>query len=150
MTTDGTDYYTLLDVPRESAAPPSVLKAAYHRALLRAHPDKRSPNTPKTQFADVDHVRDAYRTLSDPILRAAYDRTLSITPDAKHPRPAQVISLEDFDEGADGYAYACRCGGTYRIGEEEMETGVHLVGCGSCSEVIWIGYEVLEEEGSGD
>lgn len=48
------------------------------------------------------------------------------------------------------WAYSCRCGGTYKIGERELERGVHLAGCGSCSEVVWVGYEVMEGEAESD
>ena len=27
-----------------------------------------------------------------------------------------------------------------------MERGQHLVGCSSCSEVIWVGYELADED----
>lgn len=68
------------------------------------------------------------------------------------PRPAQVVSLEDFTqlqydvELEDVWEYPCRCGGTYRISESDMDKGMHLVGCRSCSEVIWVGYELVSEE----
>lgn len=77
------------------------------------------------------------------------------------PRPAQVISLEDFEEGGhsnhggsgiegDGesaWHHGCRCGGIYIITGEDMEKGHHIVGCNSCSEVVWVGYELREDEG---
>jgi diphthamide biosynthesis protein 4 len=59
----------------------------------------------------------------------------------------QVISLADFDEqGADMWVHACQCGGVYAIAGAEMDRGVHLVPCTSCSEVVWVGYELAEEE----
>lgn len=155
------------------------MKSAYHNALLRHHPDKR-PNPSKavttpldyglhahptlpTEHAnkvDIGQIQDAYNTLSDPILKEQYDLIFSRhsrqDDSGKGPRPAQVISLEDFDELSGGgedetiWAYSCRCGGSYRIGEQEMEKGVHLAGCGSCSEVVWVGYEVVEGEAEGD
>jgi diphthamide biosynthesis protein 4 len=65
----------------------------------------------------------------------------------KRPRPAQVISLADFDEqSADAWMHACRCGSAYAITEAEMDRGVHLIPCTSCSEVVWVGYELAEEE----
>jgi len=60
------------------------------------------------------------------------------------PRPAQIVSLEEFEEQDNiSWCYECRCGGTYRIREDDLERGQHLVGCGSCSEVVWVGYELL-------
>jgi diphthamide biosynthesis protein 4 len=64
------------------------------------------------------------------------------------PRPAQVISLEDFEEVEEGeWKHPCRCGGTYNVAEEDMDAGRHLVGCESCSEVVWVGYELVNDEG---
>lgn len=73
------------------------------------------------------------------------------------PRPAQVISLEEFKEVPDNvsedegvWQYQCRCGGMYRITSSDMDKGHHLVGCDSCSEVVWVGYELQssdDEEG---
>ena len=66
------------------------------------------------------------------------------------------MSLEDFEEAEEGvWTHACRCGGTYKIIEEDMDAGRHLVGCENCSEVVWVGYELVDEEhhnpsGKGD
>lgn len=90
-------------------------------------------------------------------------------------RPAQVVSLEEFqvdyskpnyhshtgkmdasasgkvedgEAGADEwatYAYPCRCGGIYKLTTDDLESDHHLVGCESCSEVIWVGYEEVTE-----
>ncbi len=59
-----------------------------------------------------------------------------------------MISLEDFEEREDGevniWAYPCRCGGRYIVTEEMLDAGQHLVGCASCSEVVWAGYELVD------
>lgn len=177
------DYYALLDLTRSSSTSPGghyhystqELKNAYHNALLRHHPDKQpqrlptprslktnvttSPSQPfpQDQIDIITQIQDAYRTLSDPILKKQYDILLSTSSssarhEGKGPRPAQIISLEDFDEDAEAmvWTYPCRCGGDYKIREEEMERGVHLAGCGSCSEVVWVGYEVVDEDEVGD
>ena len=47
-------------------------------------------------------------------------------------------------EGPLRWTYGCRCGGLYVITEDDMEAGQHLVGCISCSEVLWVGYELAE------
>jgi diphthamide biosynthesis protein 4 len=65
------------------------------------------------------------------------------------PRPAQIVSLEEFKEeeattGIVSWYYECRCGGGYRISEQNLERGQHLLGCGNCSEVVWVGYELAE------
>lgn len=95
-----------------------------------------------------------YETLSSPSARAAYDAARD-TAIAQHtgPRPAQVVSLEDFDEIEEmeltTWRYSCRCGGSYVITERDMEAGQHLVGCNSCSEVVWVGYELVND-GAGE
>ena len=100
---------------------------------------------------DIALFKDAYTTLSSPHLRAQYDEKFSQQIDVAGPRPAQVVSLEDFEEEEDGnlkvnWRYRCRCGGQYIITEEDLDNGQHLVGCGSCSEVVWVGYEQMEVE----
>ena len=106
---------------------------------------------------NVALIQQAYRILSSPASRAAYDASRA---DAEAqatggPRPAQVISLEEFAEDGEGagkmvWTYPCRCGGTYVVREEQLEDGQHLIGCNSCSEVVWIGYEVADEAGDNN
>ncbi|KAF8210087.1 hypothetical protein K438DRAFT_139707 [Mycena galopus ATCC 62051] len=129
------DCYQLLDV--HPGASQADIKAAYHRALLAAHPDKNAaPTNP-----DIAAIKDAYRVLSSPALRAKAEQE-----HLKRPRPAQVISLADFDEASeDAWTHACRCGGAYAITAVEMDRGLHLIPCTSCSEVVWVGYELAEE-----
>ncbi|KAJ7496918.1 DnaJ-domain-containing protein, partial [Mycena latifolia] len=134
------DCYAILDVtPRSSLA---EIKSAYHRALLRSHPDKNVASA--TSPVDIASIQEAYRILSTPSLRAQHDIRLRIP---TGPRPAQVISLEDFQENPelDSWSHSCRCGGAYKITGEEMESGQHLIPCTSCSEIVWVGYELAEE-----
>ncbi|KAF7436266.1 hypothetical protein PC9H_003095 [Pleurotus ostreatus] len=145
------DYYQLLDVPRHASE--VEIKAAYHRVLLRLHPDK---NRTGERF-DIALIKEAYEVLSAAHRREAYDAAILKEKLSKlsstAPRPAQVISLEDFNETPNGetdevasWWYGCRCGGNYVIPTQAMERGEHLIGCSSCSEVIWAGYEIAEEE----
>ncbi|KAF9245630.1 hypothetical protein BU15DRAFT_40930, partial [Melanogaster broomeanus] len=154
-------FYSLLRIPRD--VPSGDIKIAYHRILLLLHPDKQTQRTDAaldrtpTRDVDVALLKEAYTTLSDPSSRAAYDNLLrrEANANSRGPRPAQVVSLEEFQLQAERgrgeneeleWHYCCRCGGTYRITEDDMESGKHLVGCESCSEVIWVGYEVAEED----
>lgn len=144
------DYYAVLSVSRDAS--PIALKDAYHRALLTHHPDK--VHSPGSQQIPVSVIKEAYETLSSPVKRERYDRSLA-RKKIEHggPRPAQVISLEEFDAiGEDDdeelvWTYNCRCGGVYRISETDMEAGKHLIACDDCSEVVWVGYELAEDEG---
>ncbi|WEW59538.1 Diphthamide biosynthesis protein 4 [Emydomyces testavorans] len=95
-----TTYYDILEVP-----PPPVLlsqsdlKAAYHRALLKYHPDKSSPSSPasyvttsvqtctlasnvssqNSRIYTIDQITTAYKLLSDPRKKAEYDRSLYLS-----------------------------------------------------------------------
>jgi len=141
------NYYHLLSVPRTASA--ADIKAAYHRALLAFHPDKQPCTSTTTSSKTIDIIKAAYTTLSSSHSRAQYDAQLQDQRAPVRPRPAQIISLEDFEEEATAdrgsWRYGCRCGGTYKISEEDMEHGQHLIGCGSCSEVIWVGYELAQD-----
>ena len=161
-------HYKLLQISPSSSLSSADIKAAYHKALLKFHPDKavlsslkpthhnrqcESLDQPaqeehKTDI-DIAQLKESYITLSSPHLRAEYDSKLADerlnNGGARGPRPAQIISLEEFDDCSDGFWYhACRCGGDYVISEAEMEGGCHLVACNSCSEVVRVGYEIVE------
>jgi len=161
------DFYTILGVKPD--ANNHEIKRAYHNTLLSLHPDRKGHHTApiKSQFHsavtfDASLVKEAYITLTTPELRKSYDISvyaLRYEPkDLRKPhnasRPAQVVSLEAFDEvpletvkqeGVEEWVYSCRCGSTYRINEEQLESDVHIVGCEGCSEVVWVGYEQVDE-----
>lgn len=163
---DVVDFYQILSISR--TATPSDVKAAYHRALLLYHPDKASNRSSigystsrvngdlkrsleQPSSPSVDEIQKAYVTLFDPLLRVDFDARLtnSTTISEKgSQRPAEVVSLEEFApvvDGSETLSYPCRCGGSYRVTEEQLEADVHLIGCQGCSEVVWVGYEVVEE-----
>jgi diphthamide biosynthesis protein 4 len=145
----GRNHYELLQVPR--TASPAEIKASYHRLLLSHHPDKvdtSSGDGPAQTDIDIGLLKEAFVTLFSPESRIKYDSELSSRPDLSpsRSRPAHIVSLEDFDDLGQVWAYKCRCGGQYTVEEEDMEKGVHLVACSSCSEVIWAGYEVCPSD----
>ncbi|KAG5352101.1 hypothetical protein E4T56_gene12840 [Termitomyces sp. T112] len=151
------DFYELLSVARNAS--PSEIKIAYRRTLLRYHPDKNNHNVSKITQSDsvvsISLIKDAYNTLSDPEIRKRYDADAHRRSVTMAPRPAQVVSLEEFEEAMTEsekdsvWRYQCRCGGMYRITAADMENGHHLVGCSSCSEVVWVGYELQESDNEG-
>jgi hypothetical protein len=69
-------YYEVLGLP---VSPSQIslreIKAAYHRALLTAHPDKVSGSS----GAEVDLVREAWRVLGNDVLRKEYDAKIKST-----------------------------------------------------------------------
>jgi curved DNA-binding protein CbpA len=80
-------YYELLEVP--PAAPADDIKRAFRREIAKYHPDKVQHLG--REFQDIAAVKaaeltQAYKTLSDPALRAEYDAQL--TEDAPSARPA--------------------------------------------------------------
>lgn len=139
---------------------PQLLKRAYHRALLRHHPDKAAGETSQktSQTAPlytVDQITTAYTTLGDSKARREYDRALKHS--AQGPAPEQeeafrtgfeIVDLDDllFDEAAERWYMDCRCGNErgFQFGEEvldEREREV-FVGCQDCSLWIKVQYEV--------
>lgn len=158
------DFYAVLSIPRDAAI--VEIKQAYHRILLTTHPDKHKQrcNDTSSPPLDVGLLQQAYMTLSDHASRKTYDASLAANEArlTSGPRPAQVVSLEEFtlavndndiagvlvDDAADveHWTYPCRCGGAYPIDTQQLEDDQHLIGCDSCSEVIWVGYEVECED----
>ncbi|KAL4960412.1 diphthamide biosynthesis protein 4 [Aspergillus stella-maris] len=183
MTQTGTpDHYDILNLP---FPPPSnstgytkqQLKVAYHKALLKHHPDKapsaaavarESQNLPSLPETDstythngkritIDAITTAYKTLSDPVLRAEYDRVLRLDQsrigggghgkgDAVFHTGLEVVDLEDLDcdegagqDGMDVWYRGCRCGDErgFLVSEgdleREAEHGEVVVGCRGCS-----------------
>jgi hypothetical protein len=92
---------------------PNYDKAAYHRSLLRLHPDKIRHADDPSQLADVGLLHDAFLTLSSATLRSAYDaqRILRRRTD---PRSA-IVSFDWFEvfrsDGFRRWTLGCRCGG---------------------------------------
>lgn len=152
---DDPNFYTLLALTKNASSP--EIKAAYHRALLRHHPDKNRSTTGTNNYISDDQytvtvIQKAYTTLSDPLLRAIYDSSerMKYKP-SKEQRPAELVSLDEFEahDGSDDAAfwtYPCRCGSAYRIDEKQMDQEVHLIGCQGCSEAVWVGYEVADPD----
>ncbi|KAJ6262484.1 Diphthamide biosynthesis protein 4 [Drechslerella dactyloides] len=151
-------HYTILSLP--PSLPPSThpsyqttVKRAYHRTLLRCHPDKLPTGVSAvkttahhdgednpTEIYTIDQINTAYKTLSNPSLRHAYDASLRQLQsqssqqkvDAYRAGGLDVIDLDDMvfrdDEGVAGatggrYTRSCRCGAEegYVLTEDEMD-----------------------------
>ncbi|CAN8099569.1 unnamed protein product [Discula destructiva] len=130
---------TVLDEAKDDQIP-IIVKQAYHRALLRHHPDKApvkpttsysSPSTNTAKTYTIDQITTAYSTLSRPTLRAAYNihlRTLpaatainSTSTPSTFQTGIETLDLDDLasDESTDGTTTStttttwfkpCRCG----------------------------------------
>ena len=137
------DHYTILNLQfteSSSSLSKQQLKLAYHRALLKHHPDKaqdqdhrrgsgntsgnRHP-TSSSNIYTIDEITTAYKTLSDPAQRAEYDRSLRLDrlktverekTGAVFHTGLEVVDLEDLQEdekeGSDELFWfrGCRCG----------------------------------------
>lgn len=71
---DEEDYYTLLGTP--FTATHAEITRAYRRAMKRAHPDRQHPERRAAAEDLARLLNAAYATLSDPVKRLAYDRTI--------------------------------------------------------------------------
>lgn len=69
------DHYRILNVTRD--ADPSVIEKAYKALSLRHHPDLVAPEHRRSATEAMQRLNEAYRVLRDPVLRRAYDSTLS-------------------------------------------------------------------------
>lgn len=161
------DHYTILNLQfteSSSSFSKQQLKLAYHQALLKHHPDKTqdqdNDKTPRhghpspTNVYTIDEITTAYKTLSDPLQRAEYDRSLRLDrlktverekTGAVFHTGLEVVDLEDLqeeeEEGSDGLFWfrGCRCGDErgFMVTEEDLEReeehGEVVVGCRGCS-----------------
>jgi diphthamide biosynthesis protein 4 len=154
MTRAAPDFYHLLSLPKPpTSLTPQLIRKAYHAALLKHHPDKRS--TAPTSSPSIDLLTLAYKTLSSPELRKEYDLTLRTASGSEvGSEVVQTVDLDEFAYKEEGrYTKACRCGEEegFVISEEELESAVGdglnevLVGCGGCS--LWwrVAFEAVEE-----
>ena len=71
---DQEDHYALLGVP--FTASHAEITRAYRRAMKRAHPYRHRPERRAAFDELARRLNAAYATLSDPIKRQAYDRTI--------------------------------------------------------------------------
>lgn len=179
----GHTHYTVLGLTRkllqDQAAEQSqqVIKRAYHRALLQNHPDKyaqlqgsaashssttqRPSSTKRSDVFTIDHISAAYKVLSDPKLKAEYDRSLDLAPNNQGLKREQAfqtgienVDLDDleFDEGPECWYRSCRCGNprgflfTEFDLEEAGDNGELLVGCQDCSLWMKVHFAIVTDE----
>lgn len=144
-------HYEVLAIPKtliEDSSKdqiPKIIKQAYHRALLRHHPDKNNaPHRTGTAAAaatttsssspppTVDQISRAYTTLSHSAERTAYDRHLALTRrptgpssggggegDATFQTGIETVDLDDLDYTEDDARATTRWHRGCRCGNEQ-------------------------------
>lgn len=135
------------------------IKHAYKCALLLHHPDKerRSPlpaaDHQHASAVSIDDITTALKTLSDPLSKSEYDRTLRLA-NARDDTTGKTgklyhtgldtVDLDDLDfhESLNTWTRSCRCGQTegFLVTEEELDKhadqGELITGCRGCS--LWL------------
>ncbi|RFU24429.1 hypothetical protein B7463_g11910, partial [Scytalidium lignicola] len=163
-------YYEILGIPQalrdDSNGSVKTIRSAYRRALLHNHPDKSqvsqraAATSSKVVHYSIDQISQAYATLSNPKLRAEYDKQLRLQTVRSHigeryHTGVEIADLDDLDvDEANGIWYrSCRCGDErgYLITEQDLEEtaadGELNVGCNRCSLWLKVLFGVMEEEG---
>jgi len=159
---EGKTHYEVLGLPvTPGKLSLQEIKAAYHRALLSAHPDKVSGGT----GVEIDLIREAWKILSDDAMRREYDaKIISKYPPLELARRGFVnlvadglivhdafvsVDLDDMSHDPETltYSFPCRCGkqGGFVVTEDDLEKGRDLVECQGCSSRIRISYEIIAE-----
>lgn len=153
------NYYEILGFRQdEPSLSPEDVKKSYRKALLSHHPDKsaktgdQTARTTKSGTLTVDDIALAYKTLSEPALKAEYDRWLASNAQSDdagkgsgriHHTGLETVDLDDlaFNDKSQSWTRTCRCGvGGFEVTEEELEENLEdrelIVGCAGCS--LWL------------
>lgn len=145
-----------------SDATAALIKRAYHRALLRNHPDKaRKSSAQEETTYTVDQISQAFAILSSPTKRAEYDMALRLARNAgddgqlsRFQTGIENVDLDDleFDENEERWFRSCRCGNDrgYTFQEQDLEEaqelGELMVGCHDCSLWLKVHFAVLDDD----
>lgn len=161
-----TTHYEVLSITPDlisSQNDPSIfIKRAYHRALLKNHPDKAISSS--KPLHSVDQITKAWETLSSPHRRAEYDSQLRLTrgrlgaggSNSEEPFHTGVENVDlddlDYDEKSISWSRSCRCGNDkgYVITEDDLteagDEGLLMVGCQDCSLWLRVHFAILDDE----
>jgi curved DNA-binding protein CbpA len=126
MSRERRNLYRILHVQPE--APPEVIKAAWRALMstLRAHPDLGGDTDTAAR------LNAAYEVLSDPVRRAAYDRSLKRTPRGPSAGPGQAPSRPSASPPAPPPRASAGSGGCPFCGHPHGPTLARDARCGAC------------------
>ncbi|MFV0606722.1 MAG: J domain-containing protein, partial [Niabella sp.] len=85
------DYYKILQVP--PSANGKEIKAAYRKLAIQYHPDRNPGDTFALQQFNL--VKEAYETLSKPVLKEIYLRERWVAKYNNHPLQDKISTPED-------------------------------------------------------
>jgi DnaJ-class molecular chaperone len=164
-------HYEVLELQENAQLTPDIVKQAYHRALLKHHPDKAQQATARGTSDDVtqggkptiDGIVVAYTVLSDGILRKSYDSALrAASGQAVAHRGIDLFDLDDMQysevDGHEIWRRDCRCDSKegYVVTGKDLEradkeqfahadgTKELLVPCRGCSLFIRVSFAVSD------
>jgi diphthamide biosynthesis protein 4 len=152
-----TTHYDALGIDRHATQ--DEIRRAYQRLALLHHPDRSlareadlddnvSNADALNQTLDKEdpflRVQKAWEVLRDETSRREYDRDL-LSKLGNGVVNAEVdLDDMDYDEAGESYRAPCRCGGEYVVTESQLEEGVSVVGCGTCSLGIRVLYRTVD------
>ncbi|XP_043219217.1 dnaJ homolog subfamily C member 24-like isoform X2 [Amphibalanus amphitrite] len=129
------DLYGILGA--RSDADYAELKACYQSLARATHPDKQGGGSGGGGGEQFQRVQRAWRVLSDPAARAAYDRSATAARLSSVAVEDELqLSELDWREDLDAYWRDCRCGDGFVLPREQLTPGALLVQCDSCSLTI--------------
>ncbi|KAI1300118.1 Diphthamide biosynthesis protein 4 [Mortierella claussenii] len=151
------DYYATLGIAQDAAV--AEIKLQYQKLLLIHHPDKQQQQHQQQEKEQgqssseptripLQDIKEAWECLRQPAQRAFYDSSLKAMRLRANGQVNDDIDLDDmdYDEDSGSYSLPCRCSGEYSISEDELELGVDTVVCSTCSLIVRIHYEALDED----
>ncbi|XP_064403102.1 dnaJ homolog subfamily C member 24-like [Halichondria panicea] len=146
----GDDLYSVLEVAADASV--SDVRRSYQRLVKECHPDKLSAHlTDEERDTAMDKfhtLSKAYQVLSDQESKALYDANSQSAQITQKWPLSDTVDLDTmtFDPASKVYSLSCRCGGCYLISESDMEDGVEVSCCTSCTLCVRVLYQLARDE----
>lgn len=122
------DFYEILECTEEASH--EDLKAAFHKLILKSHPDKV-----QNKNEEFHQIQEAWTVLSDPESRKLYDAERK---QAKLEEESTLlfarISSDELHPKDEELTYPCRCGSEYVVDKKDLENYEQFyVACDECT-----------------